>query len=213
MATPGQECIRRLSKDYIMVKKNPPPFVTAHPDHSNLLLWHYTVEGPPGTPYEGGLYHGKLEFPADFPFNPPSVYMFTPNGRFKTGQRLCFSMSDFHPKEWNPMWSVSSILTGLLSFMLEEHETYGSIKSTIEEKRAFAVASHEFNVLNPVWADLFPEHASACRKSEENKKNLVPQPPAALTNGGPAPTSSSDFLNMLVVMVLCVVTGYVLLKI
>ncbi len=31
----------------------------------------------------GGLYHGKLVFPSEFPFKPPSIYIITPNGRFK----------------------------------------------------------------------------------------------------------------------------------
>lgn len=39
-------------------------------------------------------------------------------GRFQTNTRLCFSFSDFHPKEWNPSWQVSTILVGLLSFMV-----------------------------------------------------------------------------------------------
>ena len=30
--------------------------------------------------------------------------MLTPNGRFKTGIRLCLSMSDYHPETWNPLW-------------------------------------------------------------------------------------------------------------
>lgn len=42
---------------------------------------HYVVLGPEGTPYVGGLYHGKLVFPRQFPFKPPSIYMITPNGR------------------------------------------------------------------------------------------------------------------------------------
>lgn len=44
--------------------------------------------------------------------------MITPNGRFKTNKKLCLSISDFHPDTWNPAWSVSTILTGLLSFMV-----------------------------------------------------------------------------------------------
>lgn len=44
--------------------------------------------------------------------------MITPTGRFKTNTRLCLSISDFHPDTWNPAWSVSTILTGLLSFMV-----------------------------------------------------------------------------------------------
>lgn len=65
------------------------------------------LQGPPDTPYVGGLYHGKLKFPDDFPFKPPSIYMLTPNGRFETDRRLCLSISDFHPETWVPTWSVS----------------------------------------------------------------------------------------------------------
>eukprot|EP01059_Diplonema_ambulator_P019911 TRINITY_DN33594_c0_g1_i1.p1 TRINITY_DN33594_c0_g1~~TRINITY_DN33594_c0_g1_i1.p1 ORF type:complete len:232 (+),score=35.24 TRINITY_DN33594_c0_g1_i1:50-697(+) len=215
MGTPGPACIRRLSNDYLMVKKNPPPFVTAHPDPTNLLLWHYTIEGPPGSPYEGGLYHGKLEFPSDFPFNPPSVYMFTPNGRFKTGQRLCFSMSDFHPKEWNPMWSVSSILTGLLSFMLEEHETYGSMRSTHEEKRALAHASKAFNIRNPTWTDLFPEHAEDCRKALASGAHPASPPvnPPATIHGHMSLASHAELLRVILVTLFCVAICYAMLKI
>ena len=65
-------------------------------------------------------------FPPQFPFKPPSLLMCTPNGRFKVHTRLCLSMSDFHPETWNPMWSVSTILMGLYSFMLEDTPTLGN---------------------------------------------------------------------------------------
>jgi len=90
---------KRLRKEYLALQKKP-------------------VENIQGTPYEGGYYHGRLRFPPEYPMKPPSVLMATPNGRFKTNTRLCLSMSDFHPETWNPMWSVSSILTGLYSFMV-----------------------------------------------------------------------------------------------
>lgn len=64
------------------------------------------------------IHVGKLVFPADYPFKPPSIRMITPNGRFQVNTRLCLSMSDFHPGTWNPSWSVSTILNGLLSFMV-----------------------------------------------------------------------------------------------
>ena len=87
-------------------------------------LRHYIVRGPESSPYQGGVYHGKLKFPAEFPFKPPSIYMITPNGRFKTNTRLCLSISDFHPDTWNPAWSVGTILTGLLSFMVRHTEKW-----------------------------------------------------------------------------------------
>ena len=120
------------------VTKDPVPYIVAEPLPSNLLEWHYVVRGPDDSPYRGGLYHGKLVFPSEFPFKPPSIYMSTPNGRFKTDTRLCLSISDYHPDTWNPAWSVSTILTGLLSFMLERSPTLGSIETSDWDKKQAA---------------------------------------------------------------------------
>ena len=110
--------VMRLKKEFKRIQKEPVPNIEAVPLDSNILEWHYVVTGPTGSPYAGGYYHGKLVFPAEYPFKPPSIYMLTPSGRFKPNTRLCLSMSDFHPETWNPMWHVSSILSGLLSFMV-----------------------------------------------------------------------------------------------
>ena len=82
--------------------------------------------------------------------------MTTPSGRFKPNTRLCLSISDYHPDTWNPAWSVGTILTGLLSFMLEKSPTLGSIETSEAVKRRFAVATHEFNLQNKVYLELFP---------------------------------------------------------
>lgn len=147
----------RLKQDYLRLKKDPVPYVVAEPVPANILEWHYVVTGPENTPYEGGLYHGKLVFPREFPFKPPSIYMITPNGRFKTNTRLCLSISDFHPDTWNPAWSVSTILTGLLSFMIEKSPTLGSIESSEFEKRQLAGLSLDFNLQDKVFCELFPD--------------------------------------------------------
>lgn len=110
--------VRRLKKEYTSIQKSPVENIQAVPLESNILHWHYVIKGVKATPYEGGYYHGMLRFPPEYPLKPPSVLMYTPNGRFITNRRLCLSMSDFHPETWNPMWSVSSILTGLHSFMV-----------------------------------------------------------------------------------------------
>lgn len=83
--------------------------------------------------------------------------MVTAQGRFKCNQKLCLSMSDFHPETWNPLWSVSAVLTGLLSFMLGSEDTVGSMQTTLFEKRALARASHHYNRSDKVFRELFPE--------------------------------------------------------
>ena len=99
--------------------------------------------------------------------------MFTPSGRFQPDKKICFSMSDFHPGsvrpsllsicllirplQWNPAWSVATILTGLLSFMLSDEMTTGSVNTSDAHKRAFAVRSHTWNIASPRFREAFPD--------------------------------------------------------
>ncbi|KAF2028063.1 UBC-like protein [Setomelanomma holmii] len=143
MATPA--ATKRLTKEYAAISKSPPPYIVAHPSDSNILEWHYILTGPPETPYEGGQYWGTLMFPPDYPFAPPAIRMHTPSGRFQPSTRLCLSISDFHPKSFNPAWEVSTILTGLLSFMTSEEMTTGSVRASEPERKLFARRTRWWN--------------------------------------------------------------------
>lgn len=39
---------------------------------------------------QGGIYHGRILLPSEYPFKPPSFLMLTPNGRFETGVKVTF---------------------------------------------------------------------------------------------------------------------------
>ncbi|KAK2861162.1 hypothetical protein FQN49_004488 [Arthroderma sp. PD_2] len=71
--------------------------------------------------------------------------MHTPSGRFMPSTRLCLSISDFHPKSFNPAWEVSTILIGLLSFMNSEEMTTGSVSASEAERKLFAARSRWWN--------------------------------------------------------------------
>mmetsp|Transcript_20249 Transcript_20249/g.29071 ORF Transcript_20249/g.29071 Transcript_20249/m.29071 type:complete len:216 (-) Transcript_20249:189-836(-) len=150
-------CLKRLRKEYRDIKKNPVDNIRAAPLENNTLEWHYVIEGVKGSVYEGGWYHGVLLFPKEYPYKPPSVIMYTPNGRFQERVRLCLSMSDFHPELWNTSWSVSTILIGLHSFMMEETPTAGSVVTSSRMKRAYAAKSLAFNCKDKNFCALFPE--------------------------------------------------------
>ena len=52
-------------------------------------------------------------------------------------------------------------LTGLLSFMLSDEMTTGSVTSTDAHKRAFAARSHAWNLTQPRFREAFPEVSSS----------------------------------------------------
>ncbi|EMC92769.1 hypothetical protein BAUCODRAFT_37681 [Baudoinia panamericana UAMH 10762] len=136
---------KRLAKEYATLAANPVEYITAHPSESNILEWHYILTGPPNTPYHNGQYWGTLTFPSDYPFAPPAIRMHTPSGRFRCSERLCLSISDFHPKSFNPAWEVSTILLGVLSFMTSEEMTTGSVSATEAQRKEFAARTRWWN--------------------------------------------------------------------
>ncbi|KAG8995317.1 Ubiquitin-conjugating enzyme E2 6 [Tulasnella sp. JGI-2019a] len=160
---------KRLQKEYLIMQKSAPPFVWAVPDEKNILTWNFIIRGPPDSPYHGGEYHGMIMFPAEYPFKPPGIKMLTPSGRFHPDKKICFSMSDFHPGTWNPAWSVATICTGILSFMLSDEITTGSVTSTDQDKKVLAARSHAWNLKQRRFVEAFPDF---CEETMRDLPNM-----------------------------------------
>ena len=129
----------------------------AIPDSKNIFEWHFLIFGLKDCDYEGGFYHGRLMFPAEYPMKPPSIIMFTPSGRFAVNQKICTSFSDFHPETWNPMWGVETIVIGLISFMLSDERSTGTIESSKYERRLLAKASLSTNLKQTNFTRVFSQ--------------------------------------------------------
>jgi len=110
---------RRLKREFRDLERDPSSDFAAYPLKDNLFEWHFTLKGAVDTEFEGGLYHGKIVFPSDYPFKPPNIIMLTPSGRFEIGKKICLSMTGFHPEQWQPSWNIRTICKALIS-MFEE---------------------------------------------------------------------------------------------
>ena len=91
----------------------------------NLLEWHFTFTGVPGSEYEGGIYHGRFICPKDYPRRAPRVQMLTPSGRFLTFTDICLSASSYHQETWSTHWSLSKLVTALRLHMLTQANEIG----------------------------------------------------------------------------------------
>ena len=162
--------LNRIKKEYIAIQKDATlTNLIIVPNPKDFYEWHYVVYGLKDCPYEGGVYHGKLLLPSEYPTKPPGIVMLTPNGRFKTNTRICLSMSDFHPETWSPSWNISSVLVGLVSFMITDEITTGCERRSDEERRKYAAQSFAYNMNTPMFVNLFKESFD---KFEETKENI-----------------------------------------
>lgn len=190
----NKDCVRRLQREYQKLLKEPTDEFVALPNPENILEWHFLIDGPEGTPYQGGTYHGKLKFPDQYPHKPPSIMMVTPSGRFIPETRLCLSYSDFHPETWNPMWNVSTILTGLISFMTSNEESVGTVVTSDSVKRVYAKASMEFNLKNATFRKFFESRCPSETSSSapQATSSASDSAPSSTPQTAPQVASSSD---------------------
>ena len=125
----------RLSREAKKVKKDFDNQIKKHgkitdnyvccPDLEDPLTWWYVIFGLEGD-FEGGYYFGKVVCPQDYPARPPYITVLTKNGHFVAGEKVCLSITDYHPESWNPAWTVTHVILGMISFWLGGEETAGS---------------------------------------------------------------------------------------
>ncbi|KAM4904122.1 ubiquitin-conjugating enzyme E2 J1 isoform 4-T4 [Sylvia borin] len=136
--------VKRLMKEAAELK-DPTDHYHAQPLEDNLFEWHFTVRGPPDSDFDGGIYHGRIVLPPEYPMKPPSIILLTANGRFEVGKKICLSISGHHPETWQPSWSIRTALLAIIGFMPTKGEgAIGSLDYTPEERRALAKKSQDF---------------------------------------------------------------------
>jgi ubiquitin-conjugating enzyme E2 J2 len=150
-----QKCINRLQQELESFLTDPMSNVDARPSAESMLTWWFVIDGPEDTPYAGGEYVGKITFPEKYPFNPPSIMMVTPSGRFAPEVKISLSITD--DNKWCPAWNTGSILQGFICFFATDERTVGAVRDSTEAERVtLAKKSRSFNVTLPAYQNLFP---------------------------------------------------------
>ncbi|KAG7886958.1 hypothetical protein KL936_004809 [Ogataea polymorpha] len=95
---------------------DPVPGITAVPHEDNLRYFNVTIDGPSGSPYEGGKFKLELFLPDDYPMLAPKVRFLTkiyhPN--IDRLGRICL---DVLKANWSPALQVRTILLSIQALL------------------------------------------------------------------------------------------------
>jgi ubiquitin-conjugating enzyme E2 N len=108
----------RIMRETATLARDPPPGISGSPRPDNYRYFDVMIEGPGGTPYEGGLFHLELFLPEEYPLEPPKVRCLTkiyhPN--FDRIGRICL---DILKKSWTPALNIRTTLLSIQSLLCE----------------------------------------------------------------------------------------------
>ncbi|SCZ99863.1 BZ3501_MvSof-1269-A2-R1_Chr3-1g05693 [Microbotryum saponariae] len=80
--------------------------------------WEATIEGPPGSAYEGGIFDLSIVLPPDYPFRPPRVTFLTKvyHANINTQGGICL---DILKNQWSPALSIIKVLLSVSSLLAD----------------------------------------------------------------------------------------------
>lgn len=168
--------VKRLMKEAQELRE-PTEQYHAQPLEDNLFEWHFTMRGPGESEFDGGLYHGRIILPPEYPMKPPSIILLTPNGRFEVYKKICLSISGHHPESWQPSWSIRTALLAIIGFMPTHGAgAIGSLDYSKEERAKLAKKSLEWKC--PTCGqvqDILKPVTSASQQTQKEAKELAAQ--------------------------------------
>jgi ubiquitin-conjugating enzyme E2 D/E len=107
---------KRITKELKDMQKDAPANCSAGPSGEDIFCWSAMILGPADTPYNGGMFNLKIQFPNDYPFKPPKVQFLTkiyhPNINGQGG--ICL---DILKDNWSPALTVSKLLLSICSLL------------------------------------------------------------------------------------------------
>ncbi|CAL9706570.1 unnamed protein product [Knipowitschia caucasica] len=109
---------KRLQQELMTLMMSGDKGISAFPESENLFKWVGTIDGAPGTVYEGLRFRVSLDFPDGYPFHPPQVKFVTPCFHPNVDEQG-FICLDILKDKWSALYDVRTILLSLQSLLGE----------------------------------------------------------------------------------------------
>jgi len=109
---------KRIQKELAEISLEPPTNCSAGPKGDNLYEWVSTILGPPGSPYNGGVFFLDIHYPNDYPFKPPKVTFRTRiyHCNINSSGQICL---DILKDQWSPALTISKVLLSICSLLTD----------------------------------------------------------------------------------------------
>lgn len=120
--------LRRITRELRELFENPLPGIMIDVKDDDMSKVNAMIMGPKDTPYEGGFFYFKIQFPTNYPAKPPHVdFMTTGGGRvrfnpnlYKDG-KVCLSLlGTWSGPGWTPAQTLSSVLLALQAQVMND---------------------------------------------------------------------------------------------
>ncbi|ORY25941.1 ubiquitin-conjugating enzyme/RWD-like protein [Naematelia encephala] len=122
------QALRLLSREVVSLRSDPPEGVRVVFDEDDLTAMEGWVQGPDGTPYQGGYFRIRFDFGLEYPNLPPKCTMLTkifhPN-MSKSGE-ICV---DTLKKGWKKEYGVGHVLVTIKCLLI-----YPNPESALDEE-------------------------------------------------------------------------------
>jgi ubiquitin-conjugating enzyme E2 D/E len=110
--------LRRINKEIADLRADPPTSCSAGPVGNDLYQWEAVIMGPEDSPYTGGIFKLRIQFPVDYPFKPPHIQFLTkifhPN--INSAGMICL---DILKTQWSPALTISKVLLSICSLLTD----------------------------------------------------------------------------------------------
>jgi ubiquitin-conjugating enzyme E2 D/E len=128
---------RRLAKELQSIARDTEGSnVTATPvETGNLFHWRGSMQGPPGTPYEGGIFALDISFPPEYPSKPPKVRFVTRiyHANVSDDGGICL---DILRDQWSPVLSIAKVLLSISSLLTDPNPDHGLRPDAVKQLRS-----------------------------------------------------------------------------
>lgn len=110
---------RRIAKELQDLERDPLPNFSASPaGDGDFRHWVGSMMGPEDSPYQGGRFGLNIQFPEDYPFNPPKLTFLTkiyhPN--INAQGAICLSILK---EEWSSALTMSRVILSLSALLVD----------------------------------------------------------------------------------------------